>query len=147
MKRLEPNAENRCFGCGGANRIGMRLAFDLDEVKKRISGRFRIGEEFQGGTGFLHGGIIATLLDEVMGKVSRIHEVTAVTAELKVHYLRPIRVNQEIVVEGFPIDRNGKNLYYGGEIRSADGVLLAKSEGRFVVIDRSSYGKRIHSKR
>ncbi|MBI3406462.1 MAG: PaaI family thioesterase [Acidobacteria bacterium] len=139
MKRLEPNPENHCFGCGGANSAGMKLTFVQDDEQKKITGRFRVGEDFQGGTGFLHGGIIATLLDEAMGKVSRLHEVTAVTAELKVQYLRPIRVNQEIIVEGFPVDRDGKQLYYKGEIRNTEGVVLAKGEGRFVVVDRERY--------
>ena len=139
MKRLEPNPENQCFGCGGANSTGMKLTFVQDDAQKKITGQFRIGKEYQGGTGYVHGGIIATLLDEAMGKVSRLHDVTAVTAELKIQYLRPVRVNEEIVVEGFPVDRNAKQLYYKGEIRNVDGVVLAKGEGRFVAVDRERY--------
>ena len=57
--------------------------------------------EYQGGPGFVHGGIIATLLDEVMGKVSRFRNVRTVTAELHVEYLRPVPVDEDIVVEGW----------------------------------------------
>jgi uncharacterized protein (TIGR00369 family) len=140
--KLEPKADNPCFGCGGANPRGMQLAFEQDDARQRIVGRFKLGPEYQGGSGFLHGGIIALLLDEAMGKASRFEAVSAVTAELRVEYKRPIRANTEIVVEGFVTRRDGRQLYHEGEIRDEAGVLLARGEGRFVVVDREKYGKR-----
>ena len=138
--RLDPQPDNGCFGCGGANARGLHLAFEQDDARQRIVGRFRLGEEYQGGTGFLHGGIIALLLDEVMSKASRFHGVRAVTADLHVEYKRPIRTGQEIVVEGFVTRRDGRQLYHEGEIRNEAGDLLARGEGRFVVIDPEKYG-------
>jgi uncharacterized protein (TIGR00369 family) len=131
---LAPNPTNKCFGCGAANNLGMKLTFVQDNVKRRIVGRFILGEAYQGGGGMAHGGIIATLLDEVMGKVCRFREVRAVTAELNVQYLKPVKVNEEIIVEGFEADHKGRNLFLVGEIRNNDGVVLAKGTGRFVVI-------------
>jgi uncharacterized protein (TIGR00369 family) len=100
---------------------------------------FRVGAEYQGGTGYLHGGIIATLLDEVMGKVTRFRGVHAVTAELKVEYLRPVPVDEDLLIEGWETEAKGRNLFYVGEIRDASGSLLAKGTGRFVEIDRERY--------
>jgi uncharacterized protein (TIGR00369 family) len=137
--RLEPKPENPCFGCGGANPRGMRLAFEQDDARQRIVGRFRLGEEYQGGSGFLHGGIIALLLDEAMGKAARFHAENAVTAELRVEYKKPIRANTDIVVEGFVTRRDGRQLYHKGEIRNEAGDLLARGEGRFVIVDRTKY--------
>jgi uncharacterized protein (TIGR00369 family) len=137
--RLDPKPENPCFGCGGANARGMRLAFEQDDARQRIVGRFRLGEEYQGGSGFLHGGIIALLLDEAMGKAARFHSEHAVTADLRVEYKKPIRVNTDIVVEGFVTRRDGRQLYHEGEIRNEAGDLLARGEGRFVIIDRKKY--------
>lgn len=137
--RLDPKPDNACFGCGGANPRGMKLAFEQDDGRKRIVGKFSIGSEYQGGSGYLHGGIIALLLDEAMGKACRFHGEHAVTADLRVEYLRPIRVDQDIVVEGFITRREGRQLYHEGEIRSAAGELLARGQGRFVVIDRERY--------
>jgi uncharacterized protein (TIGR00369 family) len=137
--KLEPKPDNPCFGCGGANPRGMRLSFEQDDARQRIVGRFCLGEEYQGGSGFLHGGIIALLLDEAMGKASRFHGEHAVTADLRVEYKRPIRVNTEIVVEGFVTRREGRQLYHRGEIRNGVGDLLASGDGRFVVIDREKY--------
>jgi uncharacterized protein (TIGR00369 family) len=138
----ESGDTNPCFGCGAANPRGMHLAFDRDEPRQRIVGRFRIAADFQGGGGFLHGGIIATVLDEAMSKVSRFSGVRTVTAELTVEYLKPIRVDQEILVEGFSARREGRQLYHEGEIRDAEGVLLARGRGRFVIVDPDKYRQR-----
>jgi uncharacterized protein (TIGR00369 family) len=132
--RLEPNPSNKCFGCGGDNAGGMKLTFEQDNVNRKIVGRFVLGERFQGGGGFAHGGIIATLLDEAMGKVCRFREVRAVTAELTVEYLKPINVQSEIVVEGRETEQKGRNLFMTGEIRNGVGEVLARGRGRFVVI-------------
>ena len=132
--KLAPNPTNRCFGCGGANDAGMKLAFEQDNGKRRIVGRFVLGERYQGGGGMAHGGIIATLLDEVMGKVCRFREVRAVTAELNVEYLKPVNVENEIVVEGWETEQKGRNLFHVGEIRNLAGDVLARGKGRFVII-------------
>lgn len=132
--RLEPNPSNKCFGCGGDNAGGMKLTFEQDNVNHRIVGRFVLGERYQGGAGFAHGGIIAVLLDEAMGKVCRFRDVRAVTAELTVEYLKPVDVHKEIVVEGHELEQKGRNLFMAGEIRSQDGVVLARGRARFVVL-------------
>ncbi len=134
--RLEPNPTNQCFGCGGANAGGMKLAFEQDNVNRRIMGRFVLGVRYQGGGGFAHGGIIALLLDEAMGKVCRFRDVRAVTAELTVEYLKPVKVENEIVVEGRESEMQGRNLFMTGEIRNESGDVLARGKGRFVVISR-----------
>jgi uncharacterized protein (TIGR00369 family) len=137
-----PDPANPCFGCGGGNARGMKLVFDADEASQRIIGRFRLGPEYQGASGFIHGGIIATVLDEVMSKVSRFSNVRAVTAELTIEYLRPVQVDEELRVEGFATRRDGRDLYQEGEMRNAEGVLLARGRGRFVIIDPERYNKK-----
>jgi len=137
----EPAPENPCFGCGAANPRGMHLHFETDNERRRIVGRFRLGAEYQGGHGFIHGGIIATVLDEVMSKVSRLSDVRTVTAELTVEYLKPVPVDEEVHVEGFEVRREGRQLYHQGEIRDAAGVLLARGRGRFVVMDPERFGR------
>jgi uncharacterized protein (TIGR00369 family) len=132
--RLEPNPENKCFGCGGANSAGMKLMFEQDNVNRRIVGRFVLGQRYEGGGGMAHGGIIALLLDEAMGKVCRFREVRAVTAELNVEYLKPVSVEKEIVVEGREVEMQGRNLFLAGEIRNESGEVLARGKGRFVIL-------------
>jgi uncharacterized protein (TIGR00369 family) len=136
---LKPNLENHCFGCGGANARGMQLAFEQDDTTRRIRGVFRIGAQYQGGPGFVHGGIVATLLDEVMAKVNRFEKDIAVTAEMTVEYLKPVRVEQEVAVEGWEVERNGRLRVRRGEIRDSSGVVLARAVGKFVEIDPARF--------
>ncbi len=133
---LSPNPTNKCFGCGGDNAAGMKLTFEQDNVNRRIVGQFVLGERYQGGGGFAHGGIIAMLLDEAMGKACRFRDVRAVTAELTVEYLKPIDVTKEIVVEGRETETKGRNIFTTGEIRDPGGVVFARGRARFVVITR-----------
>ena len=134
--RLEPNPTNYCFGCGGANDGGMKLTFEQDNVNRRIVGRFVLGDRYQGGGGMAHGGVIALLLDEAMGKVCRFRDVRAVTAELTVEYLKPVKVAEEIVVAGRESELQGRNLFLVGEIKDTSGSILARGKGRFVIINR-----------
>ena len=131
---LEPNPANHCFGCGGANDSGMKLTFELDEVSKRATGKFILGSRYAGGAGFAHGGVIAILLDEVMGKISKLTEERAVTAELSIEYRKPVPVDAEISVAAWQEEEKGRNRFRIAEIHSADGTLLARGRGRFVVI-------------
>jgi uncharacterized protein (TIGR00369 family) len=131
---LAPNPKNKCFGCGGDNPGGMKLTFEQDNVNRKIVGRFVLGERYQGGGGNGHGGIIAVLLDEAMGKVCRFREVRAVTAEMSIEYLKPVNVQQEIIVEGRETEQKGRNIFMVGEIRDTAGTVLARGKARFVVI-------------
>ena len=133
-KHFPARPENSCFGCGGGNPRGMKLEFEGDAAAKRVWGRFQLGEEYQGGGGYLHGGIIAVVLDEAMGKIARLGEERAVTAELSVEYLKPIPASAEIFVEASETSRNGRQLYHQAEIKNRDGAILARGKGRFVVV-------------
>lgn len=134
---IEPNPTNVCFGCGAGNARGMKLTFEQDDVARKIIGRFKLGAEYQGAFGIIHGGVIAVVLDEVMGKVCRFRGVRAVTAEMNIAYLAPVRVDQDVVVEGYEKEMAGRNLHLIGEIKDTAGKILARSTGRFVVVDRT----------
>jgi uncharacterized protein (TIGR00369 family) len=137
--KLETQAANGCFGCGGNNEVGMKLVFDLDFDAQRTRGRFVLGANYAGGGGFAHGGIIAVVLDEAMGKLSKLSEEKAVTAELKVEYRKPVPVGKEIIVEGWQVEEKGRNRFRAGEIRDSVGNLLARGTARFVVVDEQHF--------
>jgi uncharacterized protein (TIGR00369 family) len=131
---LAPNPANNCFGCGGANDFGMKLTFELDPQTGRAIGKFVLGSRYAGGAGFVHGGVIAVLLDEVMGKISKLSEERAVTAELNIEYRKPVPTEAEIVVSGWQEEEKGRNRFRVGEIHDSKGSLLARGRGRFVVV-------------
>lgn len=132
---LTPNPTNSCFGCGAANPRGMLLTFEQDDATQRIRGAFRLGADYQGGGGFIHGGIIALVLDEAMGKVNRFKNVRAVTAELTIEYIRPIPVDEDLVIEAHEAEHNGRSHYHVGQICNRAGKVLARGKGRFVEVN------------
>src|SRR5208282_5547740 len=92
MGKLTPlpqTAQNHCFGCGEANDGGLHLKFLLAENGTVVS-LPTISDGFEGPVGYLHGGIIATLLDEAMSKAVRASGRTAMTRQMEVEYLRPV---------------------------------------------------------
>ena len=134
---LKPKSDNNCFGCGERQfPAACSWRFEQDEAARKIRGRFSLDAHYEGAPGFIHGGVIATLLDEVMSKANRFRQARAVTAELTVEYLRPVRTGQELVVEGWETEAQGRNLFLAGEIRdAAGGTVLARGRGRFVDLD------------
>lgn len=142
IRKFPAEPQNACFGCGGANSVGMKLEFEADTDSGHVVGRFKIAKEFQGSMGMIHGGIIATIMDEAMGKVCRLGDVRAVTAELSVRYLRPIQVDQEIVVDAFQAKRDGRELHQECTIADLRGKVLARGTGRFVVINPAEFARR-----
>src|SRR5437763_12144049 len=116
---LEPNPANHCFGCGGANDSGMKLSFELDQETGCAEGKFVLGIRYGGGAGFAHGGVIAILLDEVMGKISKLTEERAVTAELNIEYRKPVPLDAETSVSGWQEKETGRDRLRIGESHDA----------------------------
>ena len=137
--KLDPKDTNRCFGCGAANPAGMKLTFELDFDARRARGSFMLGANYVGGGGFAHGGIIAVVLDEAMGKLSRLTDEKAVTAEMSVEYRKPVPVDRTVVVEGWQEEEKGRNRFRVAEIRETEGNLLARGKGRFVVVAQEHF--------
>jgi len=137
--KLEPKQSNHCFGCGAANPAGMKLLFELDLDTRHARGVFTLGANYAGGGGFAHGGIIAVVLDEAMGKLSKLTEEKAVTAEMSIEYRKPVPVDQPIVVEAWQEEENGRNRFRVGQICDMQGNLLARGKGRFVLVNEDHF--------
>jgi uncharacterized protein (TIGR00369 family) len=130
-----PARTNHCFGCGPANREGLRLKFFAEGVEDRAICKVQVPQRYEGPPGHVHGGIIATLLDEAMGKANKLAGVVAMTRTMEVEYLRPVPLRRTLVVEGWGIKRDGRKHWNAAEIRSEDGEVLARSTGLFIAID------------
>jgi uncharacterized protein (TIGR00369 family) len=126
---------NFCFGCGPDNPEGMRLKFRLDEDGKRFVCRFKLSKRYVGPPGHAHGGVIATILDEAMGKVNKLRHVIALTSEMTVNYLKPVPLGKPLVALGRERYVRGRVHVNEGEIQNEDGLVLARSRGKFIAID------------
>ncbi|MGC1462333.1 MAG: PaaI family thioesterase [Terracidiphilus sp.] len=129
-------AQNRCFGCGPANPAGLHLEFMLAEDGMVVS-LPTVPDGFEGPIGFLHGGIIATLLDETMSKAVRVLGLTAMTRHMEVDYLRPVPSATAIRMEGRVVRSEGRKHWAEAKILNANGATLAASKGLFVEVRAS----------
>src|SRR5580658_5927177 len=120
-------AHNRCFGCGQANPTGLHLEFFLAEDGAVVC-LPTIPDTFEGPTGYLHGGVIATLLDETMSKAVRAHGLTAMTRHMEVDYLRPVPSGAPLRMEGRLIRDEGRKHWTEAKILDAKGIMLARAK-------------------
>ncbi|MGA2889673.1 MAG: PaaI family thioesterase [Terracidiphilus sp.] len=124
-------AHNRCFGCGPANETGLRLEFLLSADGTVVS-LPTIPDRFEGPHGYLHGGIIATLLDETMSKSLRALGLTAMTRHIEIDYLRPVHSAAPIRLEGRLLQNEGRKHWTEARILSSRGHVLAQAKGLFI---------------
>jgi uncharacterized protein (TIGR00369 family) len=127
--------KNYCFACGQNNAEGMRLKFTYDEDRDCFVCRFRLGKRYTGPPGHTHGGIIATILDEAMGKVNKLRHVVGLTSRITVEYLKPVPLNQLLRVESREASLRGRRHVNIAEILDRKGEVLARSRGLFIAID------------
>ena len=123
-------ADHNCFACGGQNAIGMHLEIELGEGTARTE--WVAGKDYVGWEEKVHGGIIATLLDEVMAWAPSSHDSWAVTAEMQIRYRAPANPGERLVATGRVTERRRRIYHVSGEVRGEDGRLVAEAEGRFL---------------
>ena len=126
-------AQNRCFGCGQANPSGLHLEFLLAEDSSVVC-LASVPDTFEGPQGYLHGGIIATLLDETMSKSVRARGFTAMTRHMEVDYLRPVPSSTPIRLEGHVTRNEGRKHWTEARILDAERTVLAIGKGLFIEV-------------
>jgi len=127
--------KNRCFVCGQDNPAGLKLKFILDEARQTFVCRLRLSKRYTGPPGHCHGGIIASILDDAMGKVNKLHHVVALTREMTVEYLKPVPLHTPLRVEGREISKKGRTHINTAEILNEKNEVLARSRGIFIAIN------------
>ena len=136
---LRPDVnDHNCFGCGKLNDHGLHLELFPDLESDGVISWFTPPPHAEGYTGMVHGGIISTMLDEVMAWSLYRLGIWAVTGELTTRYRKPLVVGEPVVARGWMTQDRGRMIEVRGEIRGeADGVLLAEGTAKFVRVPAS----------
>ena len=124
---MEIGNTQHCFVCGHDNPHGLHLDFALDESVPALETRWVADAAYQGYDGILHGGMVATLLDEVVGKLSVLVEKPAVTAEMTVRFLKPVPTGEPLLVRGRFTGERRRVLDAEAHAYLADGTLAASA--------------------
>ena len=127
------SASNRCFGCGPANATGMRLEFFLAADGTVVSLPV-IPNAFDGHPGYLHGGIIATLLDEAMSKAVSAQGRPSMTRKMEIEYLRPVPSGAPLRIEGRVVRNERRKHWAEARLLNEEGTVLAEGKGLFVQV-------------
>jgi len=133
---LQHGALHHCFGCGQENKTGLRLKFFVDD-KYRIVCRVRVPRRFEGPPGHVHGGVIATLLDEAMSKANRQFSVVAMTRQMEVEYLKPVPLMKPLTLTAHHVNASGRKHRCEAQITDQNGTILASAKALFIAVNAS----------
>jgi len=131
--RGRPDADG-CFVCGPANPIGLRIAFRLEGEVCRAE--FTPGDHHQGYDGVTHGGILFSILDDVMANCLFLKGMRAYSARSEIRYRDPVPVGTPLRLEGRVQRAKGRFVVLEGRVlRAGDGATVAEAESTFVVVE------------
>lgn len=123
-----------CFGCGEVNPIGLRMQLLTDG--QRVYSLVTVPPTMAGWDQTVHGGILSTILDEIMGwSVIYLLKKIGVTKSITVDFIKPVRVGKELTVVGAieKIDSE-RHVVVTGEIYCDQDMLCARAQGKFVAM-------------
>jgi acyl-coenzyme A thioesterase PaaI-like protein len=134
----------QCFGCGPENPHALGIALEAGVPigdgggGSSAVGRVHFGPEHQGAPGLVHGGLLATLIDETMGAVVYGGKVTRVTAEMTVRYRRPTPVGTDLVCRARFGEATGRRFTVLATITAADAPddVLVDADAVYVLLTR-----------
>lgn len=127
----------RCFACCPDNPVGLHMEFYEDG--EDIVSLWRPDEHYQGWVGVMHGGILATLVDEVAGwVVTRKLQTTGVTSRLNVHYKKPVKAEGQTLTIRAHIVGNKRNYYtIAATVADGAGTICVEAELVYYVFDKA----------
>ncbi len=128
------NDDNFCFVCGTDNPHGLKLSFGYDEKNDETISKATFQSHFQGWKDVLHGGIISTVLDEILIKAAKQKGFDCVTAELLVKFKKPALTNTEYVIKGKIKEIRKKIVFAQGCVMSANNKTIASANGKLFII-------------
>lgn len=124
----QPNSQH-CFVCGVKNPYGLNLNF-YDDGNGEVTSNYTVPDRYQGYPGRVHGGIVASMLDEVLGRTLMIGDPNhfSVSAKLTIRYRKPIPLNTPLRLVGRIIRRRGNSAVAKAELRLPDESVAAEAE-------------------
>ena len=126
--RIRPH---NCFACGELNEIGLHLKLNLEP--ERCWTELVMPRRFEGWEGIIHGGILCTIMDEVMAWALVVHDNWGVTARLSIDFRQPVTVGQTIRAEGWITEAKRRIQLTAGRIVDAEsGRELATARATYV---------------
>ncbi len=138
---ITPIADNYCFVCGKNNPRGLHIKVKYRPDEAAAETELALPREYQGWADVIHGGILATLLDELMAHAVWRFAGPGLTISLETRFHHPLKPDEAIRVRGVLTAMNGSRRTAEGEIvRLADGKKIASGKSRFLLLEEKAKG-------
>lgn len=132
-RQLQIRQDHYCFGCGRQNPQGLKLTFYADDRDGSVWTEWTPAREQEGFPGIVHGGLVTTVLDEVMGWMISSQQIWAVTGALNVRFRKPVEIDVPVIARAWIAAESGRKIDLRAEMRrQEDQLLLADTTALFV---------------
>jgi uncharacterized protein (TIGR00369 family) len=132
-RRLPDRGSDNCFACGPNHAFGLKMKFFTDG--ERVYSWPKVPASLSGWAKLVHGGIISTMLDEVMGWTAvHLLKRMSLTKSITVEFLKPVQVEETLKLVGSLKEMNGdRAAVIQGELFNEAGKLCARAQGTFAL--------------
>jgi uncharacterized protein (TIGR00369 family) len=133
--QLQPNSRH-CFVCGVENKYGLHLLFYENEEDEVVV-ETQVPDQFQGYPGIVHGGIVAALVDETLGRVHMGNPENPrfmFTAKMSINYRKPVPVGKPIRIVAKALKRKSKTATSFCSIYGPEGDTLVDAEALLIKV-------------
>ncbi len=127
----EISINENSYGSGSENESGLQLEIKFDEDTKTVYGEFKPEKKFEGEFSEIHGGIVATILQEAMSRINKFMGINASNSELTVRYLQTIPLEDTLHIRGWFLKKNQRVIENRAELENEMGKIVARAKGKF----------------
>ncbi len=138
MPDITPIADNYCFVCGKNNPRGLKIKVRYFPEELAAETQLALPREYQGWADVIHGGILSTLLDEMMAHAVWRFAGPGVTLSMEVRFHHPLKPDEAVLVRGVLTAGNGSRRMAWAEItRTSDNRKIASAKSRFLLLEKN----------
>ncbi len=135
---ITPIADNYCFVCGKDNPRGLKIKVTYFPEEQAAETHLSLAREYQGWADVIHGGILSTLLDEMMAHAVWRFAGPGVTLSMEVRFHHPLKPDEAICVRGWLTAGNGSRRVASAQItRRSDNRKIASAKSRFLLLEKN----------
>lgn len=135
---MQLDYDRKCFACGPENPIGLKLKFRFETApdgSEEYVTEFTPHPNHQGYVGITHGGILSTVLDEVMARMVWEKKLYAITAKMEIRLRKPVLVGQTVMARARIVRSREKSIHMEARLSFLDGEVAAEATATLVRVE------------
>jgi acyl-coenzyme A thioesterase PaaI-like protein len=138
LKPLSMDAYKQSF-VSGEQQDRIKVEYYFNHKNGHFYAKVFFGDNVQGPPNHVHGGAIASVLDEAMGGAAWMSGYPAVTIQLKVSFHESIKLRSEVLIDAWVDKVKGKMVWVNSRLNKIDGILYAEAVGTFFLLSKEQF--------